>query len=682
MKTRICFLFLLFCCISLYSQKPPSKFGKISPEELSINVCPIDSNASAYFMFDFGTTDFFYQGTQVRSNDPAGNKGFRLKFKRHFRLKILHKDGFGWADIEIYLYNNRRNTEELSGLEAFTYNLENGKIIKSKFDKGTMIREEYSTNLDILKIPMPSVKEGSIIEVSYTINSDFLFNLQEWDFQHTIPVLQSEYHVSIPEYFYYNQTQTGYYPIERTSEVLHDKISITYTQQAEGLSQQGGKWTEDYEFQLNVFHALAKNIPAFPMEKYLKTANNYLSKLKFELAYTKYPESKVNYYTTSWEAINKDLLENEYFGYELRSTGFLKDDAEQLLNGKPLSLELMKAGFSRIKSHYKWNEQKRVYTTSSLRKAFNEGAGSSSDINLSLVGFMRHLGFDAYPVLLSTRENGIVFPSHPSVTSFNYVIALVKMDGKSYLMDATDPFSEINLLPVRCLNDRGRLVNETGGEWIDLTQNRAMKSTLALNLELDKDLLLSGTFQQLSDDYGAYQKRKEILAFKNRDEYVQSLQNRKTGLGLTEPVFENLDTLGKPVLESFKIQLENQVENGGNIVFFNPLVYEREEENPFRIEERQYPVEFSYPTYKMQSIRISIPANYTVESLPKPLVVSLPEKAAKFVYSITVSDNIIQLTSLFQINKALFLPAEYKDLKTFYGMVVAKQAEKVVLKKL
>jgi hypothetical protein len=674
-----CFVFLF---LPLFSQKPPAKFGKITPEELAVQVCPIDSNAGAYYIFDFGDSEFYYEGTQVRSNDPEDKKGFRLKFKRHYRIKILRNSDFEWANVEIQLYHSKNSKEELADLDAVTFNLEDGKIVKTKFDRDNLIKEERNNNITLVKFPLSAVKEGSVIDVSYTINSDFLWNLQEWTFQHLIPALQSEYHVSIPEYFNYNQTMLGYYPIEHSTQTRYDRISITYVQAQEGMSVGAGKYTEDYEFRVSDYNYKGTNIPAFPQEKFLKTPHNYLSKIKFELASTKFPNSVVQLHTTSWDAINRDLMEGETFGYQLKADGFLKDEAALLSQLNQKGPELMNLAFNFMKSRVKWNSLNRVYVTSTLRKAFTDGSGSSSDINLTLVALLRLLNFDANPVLISTRENGLLNPAHASVSDFNYVIALVKFEGKNYLMDATDPFSEINLLPVRCLNDKGRVVSATGGEWVDPRQQNLYRNSAIINLSMQQDLSFSGKMQIEHGNYSAYMKRREIHGYNSRDEYLQNFQSRIPGLILSEPVYVNLDTLGGALTESYNCSIENHVANTGNVIYFNPLFMDREVENPFRLEERQYPVEFSYPQLKLQTIRITIPEGYTVESLPKPAIFSLPEKAARYVYNIVLINNEIQVTSMLQISKDLFLPAEYKDLKTFYGMMVAKQAETVVLKKM
>ena len=64
-----------------------------------------------------------------------------------------------------------------------------------------------------MKFTLPNARQGSIVEVSYRVVSDFLFNFQDWEFQHSIPTRWSEYRAVIPEYFYYERYTQGYVPL-------------------------------------------------------------------------------------------------------------------------------------------------------------------------------------------------------------------------------------------------------------------------------------------------------------------------------------------------------------------------------------------------------------------------------------------------------------------------------------
>ena len=120
------------------------------------------------------------------------------------------------ADFKFSLYETGSEQRKIADLKAVTYNLVDGKVVKTKLDNDN-IYEEKSNNYNIEKFAFPQVKEGSIIELSYTIVSDFLYNLRGWTFQYSIPAVWSQYICEIPEYFNYSQSAKGYLPFDISS---------------------------------------------------------------------------------------------------------------------------------------------------------------------------------------------------------------------------------------------------------------------------------------------------------------------------------------------------------------------------------------------------------------------------------------------------------------------------------
>jgi hypothetical protein len=83
----------------------------------------------------------------------------------------------------------------------------------------------------------------------------------------------------------------------------------------------------------------------------------------------------------------------------------------------------------------------------------------------------------------------------------------------------------------------------------------------------------------------------------------------------------------------------------------------------------------------MYMAKITIPEGYQVEELPQAKIFGLPDNAARYVYNIVQTGNTINFTSSLTINRSLFIQDEYAGLKEFFNLVVAKQAEQIVLKK-
>jgi hypothetical protein len=55
--------------------------------------------------------------------------------------------------------------------------------------------------------------------------------------------------------------------------------------------------------------------------------------------------------------------------------------------------------------------------------------------------------------------------------------------------------------------------------------------------------------------------------------------------------------------------------------------------------------------------------------------------SASLIYDVSQLGNTIKVTSIFAINKTMFLPEEYAALKEFYNQVIKKQSEPIILKK-
>jgi hypothetical protein len=104
--------------------------------------------------------------------------------------------------------------------------------------------------------------------------------------------------------------------------------------------------------------------------------------------------------------------------------------------------------------------------------------------------------------------------------------------------------------------------------------------------------------------------------------------------------------------------------------------------NPFKQEKREYPVDFGFPFAKRYAITITIPANFTVENLPKSLGVVMEDNLGVFKFDIAIVENIVQLSIMHQINGAIFPIEKYEMLKEYYKTMIAKQTEKIVLRRI
>jgi hypothetical protein len=145
--------------------------------------------------------------------------------------------------------------------------------------------------------------------------------------------------------------------------------------------------------------------------------------------------------------------------------------------------------------------------------------------------------------------------------------------------------------------------------------------------------------------------------------------------------FVNVDNPKEPVKEIHDLVIRDHAQVSGSMIYLNPYVMGRMEENPFKTEERKYPVDFSSPFDRFYVAKIELSDDLVVEELPKTKVLALPDNQGKFLLNVTQNGNTITFVSQFAINKSVFIMDSYPVLRELYNQVIAKQAEQIVLKK-
>lgn len=671
---------ILFIGILSVSYCQEVKFGKISSDDFKISKCPIDTGAHAYYITDYGYTVFNHADVKVDLDHAIGyddSKGFQIDFDHFFRIKIVDKIGVENANIEIPLYSFGKNKEVLSGIKTMTYNLENGKVVKTKYDNESFYTERKDVNTEIVKIAIPNVKEGSIIDVKYTIRTDFLYNLHGWKFQKKIPVLSSLYEVNIPEYYKYNEYLDGSIPVKKEVNSSTKSFTVTYYKQVvSDLGSPFEKYSKSIDYFENKFRFSADSIPAFISDVHLTTSDNYISKLEYELSSTRFPNSPIESFSFSWQTTVDQLTDYDFFGKQLLRSDFTKKDAD-VLKMNSSGKKLIYDGFNFIKNKYKWNGMYSSVSSSNLPELYKNWTGNSADINLTLIQLLKELGFNAYPVVVSTRNNGKIYNNRSTISGFNHVIAQVKYEGESFLMDATSPSSEVNLLPVACLNGNGLMIDKKVGDLIPINNNKAFKRQSKYDLELLDNGKFIGILNEINTDYA---KLEELRIGKNKTERVQDIEKNNTGLHIDSVMCFDVDSTNK-LIKQFKITIQNQSSVMNDLISFKPLLYSKITENPFKLKNRNYPVEMPYSSMDVASVKIKIPKGFIVESLPKSTTIALPDNAGRFSFSMSEEDGIITINRILNLSKTFYTVEEFKGLYDFYNLMVDKSNEEVLLKK-
>ena len=392
----------LFFQINLSAQdKLPIKFGKVKLEDFDVKSPLIDSNTNAVVVADVGSSEFM-----ANTNEMS----LSLIFKEKKRIKILNKNGFDAATVIIPLYVSNNNPEKLQDIDAFTYNIEDGKVVSVKVDKSSIFTENKNEHWIYKKFTFPALKEGSIIEYSYTIKSDYYFNLHDWAFQSEHPTLWSQYDAGIPAFYHFITLSQGYQPyaVKKT-----DRAQVVYIFQ-ERVAREGGTFTSTGGSSLETHKLedaidyntwIMKDVPGLKEEPFTTTKENAIAKIEFQLQQVAYPNTIPRDVMSNWEKVSENMMLDEHFGSLItRPNNWLDDEVAGVLKGASSSAEKTRKIYEYIRDNFSCTDYNRYKVSTSLKDVMKNKSGSVADINMLLIAMLRTQGIAADPVCAGRRR--------------------------------------------------------------------------------------------------------------------------------------------------------------------------------------------------------------------------------------------------------------------------------------
>lgn len=596
-----------------------------------------DTLHKAIVEYNIGSTHF----------SPAGNQ-YQVITTTKTRIKILTKDGYDLATVKVPLYRDQSTREFLTVSNAVTYNLVNGEVEKTKLKNDGEFFEKVEGNHYLASFTMPNVKEGSIIEYTTKIISPYFTYIPEWHFQLDIPVKHSEISLRIPEFLTY------YKYIKGTINVNQITVGDSYIYKA-------------------------TNIPALKDEGFVNNINNYRSAIIHTFSGYREQNGSFKMVAGSWEDVVKTINKNENFGKQFKNLDFFTEVATPIIVDKKTDEEKADAIFNYVKTNFTSDKNVSIYSSKSLKEVFKSKIGNVADINLLTIALMKGVKINANPIVLATRSKGIAYM--PSADAFNNVIIGVELPGKTLLYDASNKFSNKNIIPIYNLNWLGRLirVDDTSK---DLSIEPTIESKYTVNSAIKLNLENGASVSKIRKTYSNYEAFDRRNRYENLSEekIIDQLESRYKA-PIKEYTVANLADITENVEETFTINKDASFDHIGNKLYLSPLSFFGWNENPFKDENRAYPIDFIYPNSNLYGINIEIPEGYEVDFLPKSKKFITGSNSVEARWILSNDDKVVRVRFTLNYNNAYVEAKEYVDIKKIFEEIVKFSDEKIVLKK-
>lgn len=650
----IAIVMMMATSLCIVAQKPNIKWGKPTQEELTMTTYEKYPEANAVVLHK----------ETYRKMDYVGD-GFKLRTHVKCRIKVLKPQGKDYANgtlVYSYFGGNPTGREILETLKAASFNLVDGKVVKTQMTKDMIFHEDISKTLRRTKFTVPQVTEGSVIEYEYSTLSDFYWIVEDWEAQGSIPVQFTYYNLIVPEYFKFNVVETGL----RSLLSQHKEGRMTLSMRGATMQCNCG----DYNY-------YGYNLPPLHNEPFCYNPRNYGQKVAAELRALEIPGRVYKNYATTWSNVDMTLLESDDMGKHLNKNP-LKDAMPNLANDTTTEQKIV-AIYSVLRDKVKWNKSYSLYASDKASNILKNGSGKNSDINLILIAMLRDAGLNAYPVVLRTRDDGLLPFASPSIHALSTFIVGVKDGNKMYYIDGSSEDGYINVLPSILLANKARIiVDEKHADWIDLSRVTNASTVSFISATMQPDGTLTGTRNDKLMGLDAMSMRREYKAAKDSIEFLQNL-GKKNNIEITSYSHEGMTQFVPQLRQTFGFTSAS--DNAGDLIYVKPLVDNILSESPFTDEKREMPIEF--PSVSTQSItcKIDIPQGFTIEELPHNLSFKSQDGSLLFKYLCANNGESITTTCQITVSNTFFAPNDYAQVKAFFDEVVKASTEMIVLKK-
>ena len=647
-------------CLTVVAQQ--MKYGKPSDEELRMTVYEADSSAEAVVLCRL--TEVVYTIQQ---------SSFLLDYKERFRIKVLKPEGVRFAKVVIpYQQMVSINTiggtkvtakalpkpggssdsyfegegvsmvegvfgadadESVEDIRAVAVNMDGSKAVKTHLKKSDIVKTKIDEHNYQVEFTVPNVKEGTVIDVEYSIHSPLFWQLRDWHAQCEIPVVFARLDMDIPSYLIYNIEDHGIQRLTYTCNAGSMKFKLVN----DPLSNPVTIVTNHYIY-------TGRNLKGMPKDDYVWNVNDYCAGVTAELKTYRLPGMSEMDFARTWEQIDEMILGADPFNLQLNAHSPLQQELQEAhIQDIANQQERAAAVYQLVMKHVTWNGKYELWPQPT-KEVLQQGTGNNADINMLLIQSLKDVGLEATPVVLRSRDQGKMpynFPSYQKLTTF---VVGIKQSAQQYAyVDASSADGWLNVLPATLLVERARLIlKDKKSQWVNLQKISRSQTTAIVEATLSADGVLSGT---------------QTTLYRGLAAACYHAQQRANG---------GQSAFAAEATDSVPFTIRGEV--SGNKISVCPFLATPITENPFKAGERQMPVEFPREELQQITVNITLPEGYVLETKQNPISVTTPDKGVNGRYSITSYGGKVQVQYLFSVNKVAHPNSNYEALRDIFTM--------------
>lgn len=577
----------------------------------------------------------------------------KVVYYEHFLIKILNDRGKkDFAEIDI----NYDSTYEKVELEFAKTIKPDGDIVlvgeKNIRDVSRYLNFPLYSNARAKIISMPEITEGAVIEYKAKITQNQMIADREFNLAYSLednnPIKLAKFKIIAPK-------EKRLF-IKNINEQYNKDNFKLYPQIKEAENKKIYSWE---------FRDIPQIIP--------EAGSPAVSKITPIILISSFDSWDAIYAWWSGLAFTK-----------IESSPEIKKQVIELIKDKKTDFQKAQSIFNYCTSNIRYvavEYGQAGYEPHNARDIFNNKYGDCKDQAILLITMLRDANLEAYPVLISTKDNIDLIKDFPSAL-FNHAIAVVKIEDKLYFLDPTAETSSINNLPFDD-QDRDVLVFKEDNFEIDKTPLDGAENNLIIydvTIDIDKEGRISGKREVTA--FGQFGLAQRYWLRYSPPEVIKQILNERvqeisTGAKLISYKIDNLYNCDEPIKLSYAFNGGTIFISAGNLKILPELA--TIDLNGIAKETRIYPLDLGFPSAKEIKIKFKLDPIYSCRYLPSS--VKRESKWFNFEDSYAKNNEKIEFYQKQKNNLKEISVSDYQEYKKLLEALKDEINQRIILEK-
>jgi hypothetical protein len=641
MQCRRPFLLVCICCAYFLARAPMSvnadDWQPISPAELQMTSVAEAPGAPAVYLY-----------RQVDRDDNANHQ------YNYLRIKILTEEGRKYANVEIPFFNGN---EDVHSIKARTIRPDGTIANFEGKPTDKMIVKAKGIKYMAKVIVLPDVQVGSIIEYHY------MNQLKEhWVFESHWIISQELF----TKYAKFSLKPYEYFPVRFSWQGLPPGVAPK--------NERG------------VVHLEANNIAAFQTEDYMPPQNELKSRVGF--VYSEESESQADKF---WKKESKK--ENSEVEGFIGKRKAMEQAVAQIVSPSDAPEVKLQKIYARVQQlrntgfevetteqEKKRNKEKAIKNVEDVWKS---GSGTGGEITWLYLALVRAAGLEAYPVLVSRRNEYFFTPQTMDPHRLNDNVVLVKLNGKDTFYDPGTAYTPFGILPWPETAVQGLRLDKDGGAWV----TTSLPDSSVSNIVRKADLRMTdhgGLEGKVTVTFSGLEALEMRMELRNEDEttrtkYIEDVVREFIPVGIDVDLQNKPDwSSSSPTLVGeFEIKVQGWASAAGHRALIPVGLFGAPEKHVFEHAARVHPIYFDFPTARIDDVTIELPLDWKVNSVPP----GHKDEEKLCSYNTAVENHLgtLHLTRNLNINALVLDTKYYRALRKFFQTVKTIDEQQIVV---